>query len=283
MAFRPLLTLIAALGAVAPFQFGSASAQDLRPSSLRADPFSALVGKRQPAAEREAASAAVERYVIATDDRVFLFQADEREARIKFLCGDGDKRIDCVIDTETPAEEIHLLTQLRVSRGDVAWNNRRGQTVLRVAAYGGVTVFWPGDGRGLAASKSFGEDPPLALPPASIETARKRAQVATAIISARVGAPITFEIDEPPASSVEAGASVLADAVVRAASGIALVADDPTGARVLAARVRRVEFVTGSPKLSIEKGVLAVGYNPALDIAGRPSSAAIAKYLEESL
>lgn len=269
--------LLAALSAVAP-----AMAQSARPSSLRADPFSALVGKRQSAAEREAASAAVERYIVATDDRVFLFQSDAREGRIKFLCGDGDSRIDCIIDEETPAEEIHQLLQVRASRGDVTWNDRRGETMLRVAAYGGVTVFWPGDARGLAASKSFSEDPSLVLPFASIATAQKRAHAATAIISARVGAPITFNIGDPQPDAA-GGAAVLADAVVRAASGVAKVAEDPTGARVIAARIRRVDFVAGQPKVGLQKGVLNVEYNPMLDVEGRPSSAAIAKFLEDSL
>jgi hypothetical protein len=278
MAFRHLMALLlAALSAVAP-----AMAQSARPSSLRADPFSALVGKRQSAAEREAASAAVERYIVATDDRVFLFQSDAREGRIKFLCGDGDSRIDCIIDEETPAEEIHQLLQVRASRGDVTWNDRRGETMLRVAAYGGVTVFWPGDARGLAASKSFSEDPSLVLPFASIATAQKRAHAATAIISARVGAPITFNIGDPQPDAA-GGAAVLADAVVRAASGVAKVAEDPTGARVIAARIRRVDFVAGQPKVGLQKGVLNVEYNPMLDVEGRPSSAAIAKFLEDSL
>lgn len=260
-----------------------AHAQLAEPAPLRADPFSALVGKRKPAAERDAASGAVERFVIASDDRVFLFQSDDRVGRLKFLCGEGDKRIDCLIDREAPAEEIHLLTASRVSRGDVVWNDQRGRTLMRVAAYGGVTVFWPGDARGLAASKSYGEDPPLTLDFATVETARQRAQAATALISARVGAPIVFEIGEP-APDAGGGASVLADAVVRAAGGMGRVAEDPTGARVMAARIRRVEFRRAAdPALAMQKGVLSVGYNPALDVGGRPSSAAVARFLEESL
>lgn len=278
MAKRLVIALLsAALGLAV-----SAAAQDVGPSSPRADPFSALIGKRQPSAEREAASASVQRFVIASDDRAFLFQPGEREGRIKFLCGRNDPRIDCLIDTESPAEEIFLLTPMRASRGDVAWNDRRGETLLRVAAYGGVTVHWPGGARSLAASKSFGEDPPLTLGLATIETARARAQRATALISARVGAPVLFEIGTPSPDS-EGGASVLADAVVRAASGMARVADDPTGARVIAARIQRVEFASRDPGLGVEKGVLTVGYDPDRGVEGRPSSAAIAKFLEESL
>lgn len=272
---------LAAIAAAA--SIGASASAQVAPTSLRTDPFSVLVGKRQSAEQREAETAAVERFVVATDDRVFLFQQDERQGRLKFLCGAGDPRLECVIDDVAPAEEIHLLTPLRASRGDVLWNDRRGRTFVRVAAYGGVTVFWPGDLRGLAASKSFGEDPPLTLDFATLETAQQRAQRATALISARVGAPIVFEVGSP-APDADGGASVLADAVVRAASGIVRVADDKTGARVIGVRIRRVEFESGpDPALGLRKDALIVGYNPALDAAGRPSSAAVAKFLEDSL
>jgi len=279
MAIRTLLALLAAAASL----FATAGAQGVTPSSLKADPFSALVGKRKPAAERAAEQAAVERFVIATDDRVFLFQSNGGAGRLKFLCGDGDKRLSCVIDSVNPAEEIHALTASRVSRGDVAWRNSEGETLLRIAAYGGVTVQWPGETRTHAASKSFGEDPPLILDFATLETAHSRAQTATALISAKVGAPIVFDIGDPGPDSA-GGASVLADAVVRAADGVSRVAEDPTGARVIAARIRQIRF-RPMPRsaLGIDKGALTIDYNPSGDIEGRPSSSRIARFLEESL
>ena len=79
MAFRvKKLALLAAAASL----FATAEAQGVEPSSLRADPFSALVGRRKPAAERVAAQAMVERFVIATDDRVFLFQSSGGEGRL---------------------------------------------------------------------------------------------------------------------------------------------------------------------------------------------------------
>lgn len=279
MAFRVKLALLAAAATL----FATAEAQGVEPSSLRADPFSALVGRRKPAAERVAAQAKVERFVIATDDRVFLFQSSGGEGRLKFLCGEGDTRLSCVIDEVNPAEEIHALTASRVSRGDVIWRNHEGDALLRVAAYGGVTVLWPGEAREHAAAKSFGEDPPLILDFATVETARARAQTATALISAKVGAPIVFDIGDPGPDSA-GGASVLADAVVRAADGVARVAEDPTGARVIAARIRQVRFrPAAGPSLGIDRDALTIGYSPSGDISGRPSSARVARYLEESL
>ncbi|MFN0022388.1 MAG: DUF4908 domain-containing protein [Parvularculaceae bacterium] len=275
------LTAVAAMLATA--MPSVALAQDPRPASFSADPFSALVGERRSEAARLETRDVVERYLIATDDRVFLFQPGPRDARLKFLCGDGDTRIDCIIDEATPAEEIYLLTATRAPRGDTVWRDTGGEALLRVSAYGGATVFWPGDPRGLAASKSYGEDPLLTLEFATVETARARAQRATAIISAKVGAPVLFNIGDP-AADAGGGASVLADAVARAAKGLGRVADDPTGARIIAGRIRSIAFTVGRPPaVGLSGGVLSVRYDPAADAAGRPSSSEIASFLEASL
>jgi hypothetical protein len=273
---------IAALGVVAACSVvAQAAAQQLMPPS-RDDPFSALVGKRSAARERSVANV-VERYVVATDSRVFLFQSDGREARLKFLCGDGDGRIDCQIDPQSPAEEIYLLTATRASRGDIVYRNAEGAALLRMASYGGATVFWPGEERGHAAARSYSEDPPISLTPALGETASLRSQRATALVSALTGAPIIFEIADP-APAREDDATVLADAVARAAKGIAAVAEDPIGARVIAAKINRVRFARGpAADLVLSGGVFLVIYQPSAGLAGRSSSSAIIKFLEESL
>ncbi len=269
--------------AAAAAMLACAAAQEPPRASLSADPFSALVGKRQSETARPIADGVVERFVITTDDRVFLFQGGAREGRLRFLCGDRDSRMDCVIDEATPAEEIHLLTPTRAPRGDTIWRDHSGEALLRVAAYGGATVFWPGDPRGQAASKSFGEDPALTLDFATIDTARLRAQRATALISAQVGKPILFDVGAPVLDAA-GGASVLADAVARAAKGVGRVANDPTGARIIGDRVRRVAFQAGTPpSVTFAAGVLSVRYDPAADAAGRPSSSEIAAVLEDSL
>lgn len=282
MVKRFLMRGLATLAAAAAMG-GAALAQDARPTAFSADPFSALVGRRQPDRARLPDVGAVERFVIATDDRVFLFQGGARSGRLKFLCGDGDTRMDCVIDERTPAEEIHLITPTRAPRGDTVWRNNSGEALLRIAAHGGATVFWPGDPRGAAASKSYGEDPPLALAFATLDVARQRANRATALISAQVGKPVLFDAGDPGPDEA-GGASVLADAVARAAKGLRRVADDPTGAAIIGARVRRVEFVVGRPPaVNLADGVLSVRYDPAADAAGRPSSTEIARFLEDAL
>lgn len=286
------------LGAGSDAASNQGSATDLAPGEIeiapeplavtmveaeRGNPFSALVGRRSDRKQRRPAAFMVERYVIATDGRSFLFETQGEQARIKFLCGDEDARLDCTIDPERPAEEIHLLTPTTGPRGDLIFKDRHGDTFLRLASYGGATVFWPGEEAGHAASKSFGDETSLRLPFASVDTVRIRAQLATAQMSALTQAPIIFDIGKPGLDD-EVGAAVLADAIIRAASGLQRVANDPTGAAVIAQRIRTVKLIADDiAEISLDGTSLEVRYRPAGDLAGRPSSAAVAHFLENTL
>lgn len=247
------------------------------------NPFSALVGKKRERSNERRRPGAVERYVLTSDDRMFLFEERDDGARVQFLCGQNDPRIDCMLDIEGPAPEIYDLSATRAPRGDVIYKNALDDTLLRIAAYGGATVFWPGDTRGTAASKSFGDDHSLTLAFADRETAIRRAQGAAAQISAAVGVPVFFDIgaaDKTPG----ANAAVLADAIVTTAKGFARVAQDEVGAQAIASRLNRVVFLPSTdPEISLGGSVLEIRYVPNLDIAGRPSSAQVAQFLEESL
>ena len=183
-----------------------------------------------------------------------------------------------------PAAEIYKVAPTRGPRGDVIYKNAEGDTLLRIASYGGATVFWPGEDIGFGASKSFGDDQPLQLRKSTVGKAIKRSLSATAIISALTGAPIVFTTDAENLEHEDADATVLADAVVRAANGIKRVADDPTGARILASRIRAVSFRrAANAGVSLEDGELIITYVPDRDIEGRPSSTAVARFLEDSL
>ncbi len=245
------------------------------------NPFSALVGeKRQRRAERQ--NGEVERFVLASDNRAFLIEARTRTARVKFLCGPNDARLDCTIDTQAPAPEIYLLSVTRGPRGDSIFKNADGETLVRIASYGGATVQWPGDAAGSAASRSFGDDRAVELPEIGFDAALRRANAASAIISAAAGSPITFELAAAPDETTSA--AVLADAVVRAAVGVKAVAGDPTGARILGERIRRVVFEIGpAPTARFEEGALIIQYVPDQDISGRLSSRAVERFLEEYL
>jgi len=262
---------------------GDLSAFFLAQAPFADDPFTALVGKRRERRADRASRAIVERYVLATDDRAFLFEDHVTEARVQFLCAPDDERLDCSIDAQGPAPEIYKLFATRGPRGDVIYRNAARREVLRIASYGGATVYWLGEGEGLAASKSFGDDPALRLIHDEFDVALQRAQEATKVISAAAGATIAFDVGAAPAAE-GANAAVLADAVARAASGVKRLADDPTAAAMLARRIDRVAFATAeAPGVSLDGSVLTIQYVPGGDIDGRPPSAAVAQFLEGSL
>jgi len=266
-----------------PAQYDAAGRGPLTVTAQSSDPFSALVGKRKKRRADRAVRSKIERYVLATDDRSFLFEASANEARIKFLCSAGDPRIECAIDSHGPAEEIYRLTPNRGPRGDIIYRNYQDETLLRIASYGGATVFWPGDREGSAASKSFGDVAGLTLSGADYETAMRRAHSATALISAATGAPIVFHIGPPPAGEAQ-NAAVLADAVVMAAKALHGVAADPTGARIIANRISHIRFEAAEePGVALEDQTWKINYIPVGDIEARPSSAALRQFLEESL
>ncbi|MBL4619583.1 MAG: DUF4908 domain-containing protein [Marinicaulis sp.] len=284
-----ILAMPVALAVVLVLGGGSVSAARAEPpvaypiaAAQSSNPFSALVVKRRERRPTRGGRIKIERYVLASDDRAFLFEQRQNEARVKFLCSPSDQRIDCLLDEAGPAPEIYLLRQTRGPRGDLIYKNAQGDTLLRIASYGGATVFWPGEAQGLAASKSFGDDSALRLIPVGRETALRRARAATATISAITGAPIIFDLGVTPPDDTDA--TVLADAVMRAAKGLRNVADDPTGARIIAGRIERVTFLPGeAPGVRLNEAVLEIHYVPNLDIAGRPSSVAISRLLEEAL
>lgn len=276
---RGMIGSAAMLAALVATPAAAAQADPAAPVVLRqADPFSALVGKRRapPAPERK-----IERFLVSADGRAFVLDDRRDDARIKYLCTDEDPRLDCRIDPEAPAEEVFVLTKTRGPRGDVIYRDAYGDVRLRLASYGGATVFWPGEAAGQAASKSYGDDGPLTLPGADFIAASRRAQGAAAQLSARLGAPLYFDIGRGAAGD---DASVLADAVARAAAGIERVAADPTGARVFSARVKLVRFLPGAPpRMALDADRFNVVYDPSAGLAGRPSSGSVARFLEENL
>ena len=250
---------------------------------LQSDPFSALVTRSAEQAPARRVGVRVERYVIASDNRAFLFEDRGREARVKFLCQEDDPRFDCVFDPQRPGEEIHSLRATTAPRGDVIFKDVTGRVFLRLSSYGGATVFWPGDDEGHAASKSFGDETSLSLPFATKTIAMGLAQRASAHISAIVGAPVIFEVLEPAPTSTN-GASVLADAIARSAKGMRMVAKDKDGALALANRIHTVRLIAAeAAELSLAGSVLEVRYNPESDLAGRPASVAVARFLEVTL
>lgn len=261
------------------------------------NPFSSLVSKR---GARPGASE-VERFVTTDGARYFLFASTPSSARIKFLCAPQDARIDCALPGS--AEEILTLTPSRGPRGDLFFKSPDGETVLRIAAHGGAIVSWPGSAENVGAVRTQSEaGDSLRLADETASGAARRAEAAKAALVAALGRPIAFDIGRgdgaarslarpaafaaeqqaaPVFQPVDDEASVLADAIARAAAGIERVARDKAGARAVSERIASVRFVEATrPALSLDGRTLIVSYNPGGGLAGRPSSSEVARFLE---
>ena len=262
---------------------GPASAQSLfNPDGEQYNPFRRLVDEESRRPPNPVLNGSVTRYVLSADDRSFLFEDRETTARIMFLCGANDRRVGCVLDPSGAAAEIIPLTATRGPRGDVFYKNSQGDTLLRIASYGGATVYWPGEVTGSAAAKSFGDVMALSLDAVDTGAPARRSFAAAQHISAMTGDFIRFDMGTPPAES--GGVSVLADAIMRAAAGISEVTDDPTGARIFAEKVRQVRFIAGdAAEMRLVGRTLLISYVPDRDISGRLSSREIERFLEDSL
>lgn len=265
-------------------------------AELAADPFSNLVSKRARGAD-----SGVVRFVATEGDRVTLFEEGD-PARVKFLCGARDPRLECALPGG--AEEIHLVAGVRGPRGDLFYKAHDGATLVRVMAHGGASVAWPGLASPIGAVRAPAEaGDSLALDPQTSGFAQRRASAASAALVARIGRPIPFELGAAgagrvvarqsapgvayaaaPMAEIEGEASVLADAVARVASGIAAVARDATGVKAVDRRIAAVRFVEAArPGLAFDGKTLIVSYDPGAGVAGRPSSDEVARFLEGAL
>lgn len=165
-----------------------------RVASLDQDnPFNSLVGKKRVRVRRDQSTGGVQRFVLSGGTQAFLFQIVGDRAYIQFQCGAKDPRIDCQIDPSSNAPEIHVLVPVRAARGDIIYKNRQGETVLRMASYGGATVWWPHAKTAQAASRSYSDLNRLDHGPASTPMVINRAKRASAILSAMTGEPIIFD------------------------------------------------------------------------------------------
>lgn len=261
------------------------------------DPFASLVSR----GARAEPVGSVERYVTSDGARAFLLENDGQTAQVKFLCGPGDTRIECAFGPG--AEETILLRGARGPRGDVFFKTRDGVTMVRMPEHGGPIVTWPGADNSIGAVRvDLEPGDSLRLAPETSSFAARRANLASAALLERVKRPIIFSVADGHSSSSLARpaalgayqsptqdntggeASVLADAVVRAAAGIDAVARDAAGKQAIAAHISAVRFVEAAgPALALDGKTLVVSYDPGGGLAGRPSSDDVARFLEDAL
>ncbi|MCI5048628.1 MAG: DUF4908 domain-containing protein [Aquisalinus sp.] len=258
------------------------------------DPFSALLRRRGPSAVR-LSSREPQLYETAEGGTRFTLQVSGQTALLRFHCGEEQDSLECWLLQGQPREEIMLLAASRSPRGDVTYKNRRGEAVLRVTATGGATLYDPEEtaladfsatsfgavvAGGAAVLPVMGQTETLLPPVMSSGAVDERMRQATSYLVEKYD----FFISLMSVGETGSNQAVLGDAVLTAAKAIDLVASDALGQRAIARRLQAVEFrkreTTG---LDYADATLIVYYNERGGVAGRPSSAAIRRYLESVL
>ncbi len=174
-------------------------------------------------------------------------------------------------------DEVWLLEGHPAPRGDTVFKNDVGETVLRASKLGGLTLFTRQAPNGQAVT-AIGPADSLATRRAPLSfVALFRALVAAGHRATRAAQhPLTVTLlDEATAET----SGQIADAGVVVAE--AFEALDRAGQRDLLTRWRRVNLALGDKAdVKAQGDVLVVVLNPGKGVAGRPSSARIARALK---
>jgi hypothetical protein len=145
--------------------------------------------------------------------------------------------------------------------------------ILRVTAFGGITLFERLSRNGAAAAYDR-PAMPLEAPPPPIETVREAANTASAMLREEASAKVLFEADWARAASDAGARAVLFDAVRNSAAAFQRFVLYPAAKETIRTGVARVRFVvSGQPNVSFKKPILTIGYAIDQGLAGRFSSA----------
>ncbi len=264
-----------------PLAFSQTVENGMLIATTQDNPFGALVdGKRNPRNRFQRGQ--VTRYVIPDEDRAFLFQDMGDEGLLRFQCAEDDFRFECRIAPSGLASEIFRVQPIRAPRGDIVYKTAGGETLLRIASYGGATVWWPGLDTGEVVARSITTVSAIEPAPLTRAELEDRATRAMTLLRTMTGHSLKFEVIEPPTDARQL--AVLGEAIALTAKGIAMVADDPIGARVVANRLDIVTLAQGSTAdVRLDGRSLQIWYNPRIGVSGRVPSAEIFEYLEKNL
>ena len=283
-----LLCVVGAFG-------GSASASEFSTQSLpqaeNFDPFTSLLTRRGPSAVR-LSSQDPQLYATATGEKQFTFQIGQNGAFIRHHCSQGDQSFECALLEGAPEEEVFWLSATRSPRGDVIYKDDNDQSVLRVTATGGATLFSPTTGvearvktasqasyalRGEAVLPATGNNPTLSPDYVTYSWADRRMRKASQLLSLRHNLLFSFELKV----NRYGNHVVLSEAIMNMVKALDEVASDELGKRVLSERLDTIIFQQSvSAGLIFEDGRITVLYNPDKGVSGRSSSKAIVRYLE---
>jgi hypothetical protein len=180
-------------------------------------------------------------------------------------------------------EEIFVLRWQPAAGGDRILLRDDGEIVLRISGLGGVTLFTPDNRRGIPVAPARTAQPLLASTP-PIGFVRDIAGRIMMQLRAEVGKEIVFEANWNAVVGDRAATGILYDAIRNAGTALFEIVRTGPGRAAVIARLNRVRFVpAGQPGVFMQGDMLIVNFSAAQGLAGRPSSAWIARQARQIL
>ena len=179
------------------------------------------------------------------------------------------------------SEEILVLRLQPAAGGDRLLIRDDGETVLRISALGGVTLFTPENRQGVPVA-SDAQVAPLTPAPPSIGEVRMTAGQIMARLRAETGQEIVFEANWNAVAGDEGARGILFDAIRNAGTALFDVSRIVQGRIGITRYLRRVRFMQARVvSISMQGEMLIVAFSIEQGLAGRPSSYAIKRQLAQ--
>ena len=216
----------------------------------------------------------------------FGFAIDRNEPRVGHYVSE-DTGIGFVLDRSSElaklkfdsSEEIFALRWQPAANGDRILLRDDGEQMLRIAYLGGITLFTPGNLRGIPMALDHPAAPLISIAP-SIEQVRDVAGQIMTRLRAEVGRDIVFEADWGRAAMDPGGRAILYDAVRNTGTALYNVANTPGGRVNLGRGLQRVRFMqSGRAGVFLQGPMLVISFSVEQGLAGRPSSYAVGRVI----
>jgi hypothetical protein len=179
------------------------------------------------------------------------------------------------------SEEILVLRLQPAAGGDRLLIRDDGETVLRISALGGVTLFTPENRQGVPVAPDGQVGPLIPVPP-SIGEVRMTAGQIMARLRAETGQEIVFEANWNAVAGDEGARGILFDAIRNAGTALFDVSRIVQGRIGITRYLRRVRFMQSRVvSISMQGEMLIVAFSIEQGLAGRPSSYAIKRQLAQ--
>jgi hypothetical protein len=175
--------------------------------------------------------------------------------------------------------ETFVLYADRTSMGGRVLKYDSGETAIRVAGWGALTLYTDAQPNGLPAMRS-GDAPSLSPAPVSVQNVQFLAAQEAARLNHVRHLHIAFVVDWSVLETDNALCAAASNALENAARGIERYVHDGQNRKELLAHVRTVTLATARrPTLTLQDKTLIVTFNPERLYSGSASSRAIARAL----